>query len=154
MSTRCNIILRSPAGAKIYLYRHCDGYPSGAGKTIASVWLSLSAGHYDASQKHDPNWKAKWIRPFFDQLFKTTGNGGDPHHEITAGLHSDIEFLYVIDFDGFVEYGKPISEPMIRMSPHKHGITEEEVEAITPRPISELSQWIWEYEEARERDDA
>lgn len=152
MSTRCNVIIRTPDGAKVYLYRHCDGYPSGEGDTIASVWLSLTATHYDANQQHDPYWKAKWIKTFLPQLMQTTGSGGDPHHEFTSGLHGDIEFLYIIDLGGFVDYGQPIAEPMIRVG-CGYKITEEETEKTEPFPISELSAWIWRYEAAREREE-
>lgn len=148
MSTRCNIILRTPDGAKVYLYRHCDGYPTGAGQTIWSVVLSLSAKGYDATQTHDPEWRRKWIGPFAKQLMATTGNGGDLHHEFTSGLHGDIEFLYLIDFGGFKDWGVPLDEPTIRIG-IGYKCTEAMAEAAPSFLLNDMAKAIDDAEKRR-----
>ena len=73
MSTRANVILKK-GNRKIYLYRHCDGYPSGLGKELKECI------------NKDP------IETIFN-IFENTGV------ELTNGIHGDIEYLYTVDLD-------------------------------------------------------
>lgn len=119
MSTRCNIVLRAPQGACIWIYRHGDGYPCGSSGVLdmlQAVGLSISSKHYDYEKPIDPDWRMKWIGTFARQLLGVTGSGGDLLHELTAGAHSDIEFLYLIDFAGFSIEGGPLAAPKLRIS--------------------------------------
>lgn len=78
MSTRCNIILKS-GDMQVYLYHHCDGYPSGVG-----AYLQKLIGH-------------KWeIYDWVNYLLKNTEDKG---YEFTNMLHGDIEYCYVIDVE-------------------------------------------------------
>lgn len=89
MSTRCNIILNGYArDKKIYLYHHHDGYPSGVGADLAEFLKQRGC-------KKDGRWDEELIAT---ALVKKQ----DDEYECSAGLHGDIEYLYVID----APYGK------------------------------------------------
>lgn len=120
MSTRCNIVLRAPQGACIWIYRHCDGYPGTRDGVLQMLWnvrLSISAKHYDYSDKVNPDWKQKWIGTFARHVLALTDSGGDLRHEITAGPHSDIDYLYVVDFHGHrKQHDEVMSDAVVRVS--------------------------------------
>jgi len=99
MSTRANIVVKDEYKARLWFYRHSDGYPGGTlnilGKFMQAVVdgklrdnLSQSAG-YLIQLGHDElvsynlpdgylGWKVGTIEP-------------------TTGQHGDIEFLYILD---------------------------------------------------------
>lgn len=91
MSTRCNIIITGYAReSKIYLYHHSDGYPSGVGADLAEFL------NENVCKKHE-----KW---YSEGIATKLVKRADARYECSMGLHSDIEYLYVIDcFAGKLE---------------------------------------------------
>lgn len=79
MSTRCNIVVKE-GNKKVYLYHHCDGYPSGVGIDLLDKNL-FNKWYYDISY-------------IVNKLIKATDDDG---YEYTSGIHGDIEYLYVIN---------------------------------------------------------
>ena len=138
MSTRCNIILRSPQGSVIWLYRHGDGYPKGDCGVLSTFWsvrLSLGARHYDPNHVTDPGWRQKWIGSFAKQLLGVTGPGGDLLHEITAGAHSDIDYLYLVDFMGFRKHHDDVmADATVRISERVSHYSEEFKRSFSSTP--------------------
>ncbi len=97
MSTRANIIVKDVNGDELIFYRHSDGYPEGALSTLekflgyvkdnrirdnvgqAAGWLIvLGRDEYHGDGLDGMGWKVGSIEP-------------------TTCLHSDIDYLYVVD---------------------------------------------------------
>jgi hypothetical protein len=76
MSTRCNIVLTC-GETRIFFYRHYDGYPSDAGKNVATVALLLQQGEAT-------------LDDVVRDLLKDYGC------EVTTDLHGDVEYVYYI----------------------------------------------------------
>ena len=93
MSTRCNILLHSPEGARVYFYRHSDGYPSSAG---AALWHMFTAMF--ANSKED-GWP--WIGEIATRMLNAHCETGSPIYRLTSGPHSDINYFYAVEFPGF-----------------------------------------------------
>jgi len=95
MSTRCNVLLRTPQGAAIWFYRHSDGYLAGAGRSLESL--------YTAHIVHSEPGKRgfSWIGDFAERMVLARDEGGSVIWRLTAGPHEDIEYCYIIDFPGF-----------------------------------------------------
>lgn len=85
MSTRCNIIINGYRGRRIYLYHHHDGYPEGVGVQLRKV------------QQEHPNLFRYSLTYIANYLLKDGLGLNDKEYEITTGLHSDIEYCYVIN---------------------------------------------------------
>lgn len=95
MSTRCNVLLRSPEGSAIWFYRHCDGYPSEAGRDLERLYTSHIV-------KSEPGTRGfSWIADFAERMVRACDETGDRIWRLTAGPHGDIEYCYVFDFPGF-----------------------------------------------------
>lgn len=99
MSTRCNIIIKDRWNRRITLYHHCDGYPEFVGACLADYlgelkpWqirqhtISIANDLVKKGIKYETrDWQTG------ERVIKT-----DEHYEITAGLHGDIEYCYVIN---------------------------------------------------------
>lgn len=87
MSTRCNIIIKDRWNRRVYLYHHCDGYPEGVGadlKEYLSKWADWQIRQHGLCDI--PN-----------KLVKDNAGLNDKSYEITAGLHGDIDYCYVIN---------------------------------------------------------
>lgn len=87
MSTRCNIIIKDRWNRRVILYHHFDGYPEGVGadlKKYLSKWESWQI-------------RSHGMRYIANELVKNTAGLNDDGYEITAGIHGDIEYLYVIN---------------------------------------------------------
>jgi len=82
MSTRANIILEE-MGNHLWLYHHCDGYPSYLGKHLMEFM----------STKHKKDYAD--IYDIANELFKNDDNG----FELTQKRHGDIEYLYIINIE-------------------------------------------------------
>lgn len=100
MSTRANIIIKDASGDELIYYRHSDGYPDGAMPTLEKFMalvkegkirdnVGQAAGHLIVLGREEyaseglltsdfMSWKVGAIEP-------------------TTCIHSDIEFLYVLD---------------------------------------------------------
>ena len=72
--TRANVVLEYP-GVKIWLYRHCDGYPSGLGQELKDAM--------DPDSSLDTVLNILTISDI----------------ELTTGQHGDIEYLYIVDLE-------------------------------------------------------
>lgn len=81
MSTRCNIIINKDKEC-MWLYHHCDGYPEYIGCVLRDYINKLD--------------KLNPYAIFDDLIFN---NAIDDGFEASVGLHSDIEYLYLIDTD-------------------------------------------------------
>lgn len=92
MSTRCNVLLFSPNGARVYFYRHSDGYLSHGGARLYHVHTAASVRSKDGFP---------WIGDFAKRLLLAQTESGDPLYEITSGCHVDINYFYAIEFPGF-----------------------------------------------------
>ena len=85
MSTRSNVLLNL-GDTKLYLYRHCDGYPGANGADLAEKLI-----------KHKNCGKA-FISDLLAERYDATDYRPErPVWEVTTGLHGDIEWLYVFD---------------------------------------------------------
>ena len=85
MSTRSNVLINL-GDTKLYLYRHCDGYPGANGADLAEKLI-----------KHKNCGKA-FINDLLAERYDATEyNPERPVWEVTTGLHGDIEWLYVFD---------------------------------------------------------
>lgn len=80
MSTRANIVLQEK-GSALWLYHHCDGYPSYLGWKLMQIM-----------EKHKKDYSD--IFDIANEMFKDKEDDG---FEITKGQHGDIEYLYLID---------------------------------------------------------
>lgn len=100
MSTRCNILIKNEGSNDIYLYHHCDGYPTlcGVGTQLrilasagAFTWMTMGANHL-VKGNFEGFAKKVGVSP---ELFKGC------NYEITDMEHGDIEYLYTVSFDEF-----------------------------------------------------
>ena len=81
MSTRCNVIIQDTdvRRRQVCAYRHCDGYPSGAGIELEYILKTLAS----QSKLSFENIITELVT---DGVFEFDG----------SGIHGDIEFLYTI----------------------------------------------------------
>lgn len=97
MSTRCNVLLYSPEGARVYFYRHSDGYPSAAGSRLWSTFTAFFARSEDGFP---------WIGDIAARLLNAQSEDGSPLYRLTSGPHQDIEYFYAVEFPGFSPDGR------------------------------------------------
>ena len=87
MSTRSNTIVRDQiTGEQIILYRHHDGYLSGAGFDLLEYVRKMTTQKIPVNVKDVSDW------------ILDNGDG----YESTEGLHGDIEYLYTLELNGEV----------------------------------------------------
>jgi hypothetical protein len=89
MSTRCNIIVRERYGSRFILYRHHDGYPEGVGVQLRKA-LELKDGESFS--------RGTFGHYLVNDLIKDQRGLNDREYEITDCLHSDIDYLYVVNY--------------------------------------------------------
>lgn len=100
MSTRAQICIKlDTAGfaetGGIYIYKHCDGYPSGVLPTLAPF-----VAKFIKERGYDPSYLlCQIVRAFAVEDFKRDGEG---YTQLTGwGLdnqeHGDIQYLYEVD---------------------------------------------------------
>ena len=97
MSTRANIIIREGLkleDEKVTLYYHSDGYPEWLGVVLQEVCKQLSKCKWFYCSEDIANMLVKRGVVVDD---KEDGERVDDDFSISAGLHGDIEFIYVID---------------------------------------------------------
>lgn len=87
MSTRCNIIIKDRGDRRIYLYHHHDGYPEGVGSDLKKY----------LSQFQDWQFRQHGAWKFANDLVKNKAGLDDDKYEVSMGLHSDIDYCYVIN---------------------------------------------------------
>jgi hypothetical protein len=120
MSTRTNILV-THGSTRIYLYRHCDGYPSETGADLAAK--------LNQCKRIDDFLAAILAERYEATSFRT----GQPVYEITSEVHGDIEWAYAIDFDtgngsaligaAAADFGTDRDEAMSRAGLAKHSVT-------------------------------
>jgi len=108
MSTRANIIIEDKYGARLYFYRHSDGYPEGTLPTLTK-FLNLVK---DGTIRNNTSQAAGWLifigaveyREYNPTIFDAKDPGEiNPKdwkvgsYEPTIGLHGDIDYLYIVD---------------------------------------------------------
>lgn len=105
MSTRCNIIIKDHSDERVVLYHHHDGYPEGVGHDLRGFLDKKFSGYW-----------FPWTFGLANSLVKNRCGLFDDEYEITSCIHSDIEFLYVINLKARslrcyrVEFGSGLSE--------------------------------------------
>ena len=92
MSTRASIKFRDEDGNEVYVYRHCDGYPSQIEPDIDKT-ISVSTNRWSGSEigifvslflaMHYPDWEKERL----------------PDYELTKGIHGDEDYLYTVEYD-------------------------------------------------------
>lgn len=82
MSTRANIVLQE-TGYTLWLYHHCDGYPSYLGWKLMQIM-----------EKHKSDYDD--IFDIANEMFRDKDDDG---FEITKSQHGDIEYLYLINIE-------------------------------------------------------
>lgn len=82
MSTRANIVLIEK-GHTLWLYHHCDGYPSYLGNKLMDIISKHQVDYAD-------------IFDIANEMIKDEEDNG---FEITKGQHGDISYLYLIDIE-------------------------------------------------------
>lgn len=82
MSTRCNVVVTF-GDSKIYMYRHCDGYPNGVGTDLVPFLLDFMR-NARVDCRRAPTTLLK-------QLIAVDSEAG---LELTTGFHMDIEYAY------------------------------------------------------------
>jgi hypothetical protein len=99
MSTRCNILIKSE-GADIYLYHHCDGYPTLCG-VGTQLRILASAGAFTQMTRGANH----LVKGNFERFAKKVNVSPELFrqcdYEITDMEHGDIEYLYTVSFDEF-----------------------------------------------------
>lgn len=91
MSTRTNILI-TKGDTKIWLYRHCDGYPRATGYNLASCLAECGKMNGFLTLLLDQKDESTMYRP------------ATPIYEFTTQMHGDIEYLYKINFDEGVSF--------------------------------------------------
>lgn len=95
MATRCNVLVKF-GKAKIYLYRHWDGYPAECGAAIVDAFkLASDAGPYNVGPYNvGPKLCAALLALRNDP--RAGESVGSPVYELTDSIHGDIEHYYEV----------------------------------------------------------
>lgn len=107
MSTRANIIIKDDFGS-IYFYRHSDGYTECTGQDLKDFVRLYETGRIRSNAGQSAGWLI--LRGHKEYLEKNTLSTLEPQssdrtgmswkvgaYEPTTKLHSDVEFVYIID---------------------------------------------------------
>lgn len=145
MSTRCNVLLRTPQGAAIWLYRHGDGYPSSAGRALDTLYTAHIVHSAPGARGFS------WIGDFAERMILARDDTGSVIWRLTAGPHEDIEYCYIFDFPGFEEdhsksedYGRNVSLLKVRWAGGGYGKdTVARAEAQRPLTVDEFRKSIY-----------
>lgn len=106
MSTRANIVLES-GESRVYLYRHCDGYPAETGADLVRL-LAATGGSASG-----------FLQSLLDQRYEKQSyeSAAKRIYELTSEVHGDIEYLYRVRLVS----GWENREPLIGFSHHAIG---------------------------------
>lgn len=141
MSTRANIIVKDNFDT-LFFYRHSDGYPEGTAPTLNKLMKWLKEGKIRDNTGQFSGWLILIGAMEYNTLpeFKTEKNAwgikeygdvetiADPKdwkasaYEPTAGIHGDIDYLYIIDlenktlecFEDWTDKGIPKGENILK----------------------------------------
>lgn len=81
MSTRCHIVIKKEGFDRMYVYHHCDGYPSGVGADLVDMLKDYKFNDWT------PSALARYI--------EDTDSG----YEIDTDIHGDEDYIYEINCD-------------------------------------------------------
>lgn len=140
MSTRANIIIKD-GSEKLFFYRHSDGYPEGTMPTLKIFLKWLNDGKIRNNVFQSAGWlviigaleyatlpdiKGSESTPFTGYTYRETDletltgpkDWKAGAYEPTTGIHTDIDFLYIIDlkkkeikcYESWTETGEGIKE--------------------------------------------
>ena len=129
MSTRCNIIIKGHRNTRFYLYHHCDGYPEYMGILLTEMTNKIPRFN---TFGEPPYYRAaglatRLIRDGLEYMHRDKVET-DKTFELTDGLHSDIEYCYVINLPArtlrcyeipYDAYGEEDSEGYYRWRPER-----------------------------------
>lgn len=100
MSTRCNIIIGGVVRCQpVLLYRHCDGYPEGAGVELKRLVEQYFIGNQYATPCDFATYLIRYRKkcnPDWNFLY-TKSEGYILSYELATCVQSDIDYLYFID---------------------------------------------------------
>lgn len=99
MSTRCNILIKDGKNPPVLLYRHCDGYPEGAGVELKRLVEQYFIGNQYATPCEFATFLIRYRKKAnqdFAFLYART-DGYILSYELAASVQSDIDYLYFID---------------------------------------------------------
>ena len=96
MSTRSNIIIKN-GRTEILLYRHCDGYLTGAGQDLLD---DLSNSDFEKEPYFDNVAEYFNIAKFTEKLLNQNTD-----YRIDNQLGGDIQYLYTFEFEDSYEHG-------------------------------------------------
>ena len=95
MITGCNIIIKNHDDI-LYLYRHPDGYPEGAGESLKEFVKG-----YAKKGSNGPGWRDKrrgmrgWrVTPRLQGMRRSQYDWKVGAYELTTRLHCDVEYIY------------------------------------------------------------
>ena len=141
MSTRSNLIIED-GHDRIQLYRHCDGYPDGAGGVLADLELALPYAW------PIPRFEASDFAAAIVRAWKTEGGGNiyiDGSPKGWELIHGDTEWVYVVKprkkpariKQGFrdIHTGEPLVEVY---DWHKYWFDKTDPDKITPKPVARV----------------
>jgi hypothetical protein len=95
MSTRANIVITDISGAKLWFYRHSDGYPEGTLPTLNKFLDMVKCGQIRDNVGQAAGWLIVLGREeYADDKFNTWKVGA---YEPTTGKHGDVEYIYTVN---------------------------------------------------------
>jgi hypothetical protein len=105
MSTRCNIVIKDEYDEEVILYRHSDGYPTGALPTLTKFMEWVHEGRIRDNVQQAAGWL---ILIGADEYSKTKSNICEPGNDSFSGwccgsyepatrIQGDIRYLYTLD---------------------------------------------------------
>ena len=90
MSTRCHVVIKDDDNefeVTHFIYRHCDGYPSGAGEDLKTILREY---------KSDLGFN-------IPDLVKEIIDSDNGFEDENCGIHGDEEYIYMIDIESTEE---------------------------------------------------
>jgi hypothetical protein len=97
MSTRANIVV-TVGQSRVFIYRHCDGYPAEMGADILAKLRATATnpGCYPSAQRAADEFLRALLTEYYDkQPYETKPKAV---YELTSDLHGDIEHAYFVRF--------------------------------------------------------
>jgi hypothetical protein len=90
MGTRANVVIRAGA-TEIYFHRIYDGYPAETGADLAEMLFASEGSAHKLIEQ---------------MIAKRYDKDNTAVFEVTSGIHSDADWIYIINFGDDLEYGK------------------------------------------------
>lgn len=97
MATRCNVIVENNSGYRIFMYRHCDGYPESVAPALAPILSELRTDK--DREKMGVSYVAEKIEDIEETYFIMGNQKSHKPFQYTTDIHGDIEWLYTLNVD-------------------------------------------------------